>query len=307
MRLRLDPRIKAMIDAEASMFPPRVLVFVAVLRGYEIVQSDAIQLSSLEEVDALVAIPGLGAHVGRAISAEPTVIRESSTPVQPPNLVRQAPGVGQPLPDPAYQEPLQPATPFPVPSRELTPNQPRQITETTHHENPAGPGGNSPDTAQQYMPPNRDKRGVPGPQPREDSPQPGGCTKPSAYQNIQTVLNQGVPASYRGQCTEWADGRYFQLTGRHVDFVQGHIDALGWPEAAPTKGWKVSTTPSAPSMVVFQPQPGMFGATGHVAVVESISGNMLCTSNWNLPTLGVTTMKTFDVSQIPDTVRYISH
>ncbi|KAJ9056695.1 hypothetical protein DSO57_1030343 [Entomophthora muscae] len=59
--------------------------------------------------------------------------------------------------------------------------------------------------------------------------------------------------------------------------------------------------------MVLQPQQWEIGETGHVAIVESISGNSICTSNWNFPDRGSLTMKTFDLTALPSSVKYLTH
>ncbi|KAJ9080251.1 hypothetical protein DSO57_1027096 [Entomophthora muscae] len=122
----------------------------------------------------------------------------------------------------------------------------------------------------------------------------------------ESKINDLYP-SYKGQCTEWADGRYYQLTGHHVDFLNGFYDARFWPQKASEKGWQVGSTPLVASIMALQPQQGEIGETGHVAIVESISGNSICTSNWNFPIRGNLTMKTFDLRALPPSVRYLTH
>ncbi|KAJ9049575.1 hypothetical protein DSO57_1023045 [Entomophthora muscae] len=123
---------------------------------------------------------------------------------------------------------------------------------------------------------------------------------------FETEMNDLYP-SIKGQCTEWADGRYYMLTGHHVDFLNGFYDAKFWPARAQANGWQVSSTPSVASIIVLQPQQGEIGETGHVAIVESISGNSICTSNWNFPGRGKLSMKTFDLRALPPSVRYLTH
>ncbi|KAJ9076556.1 hypothetical protein DSO57_1024974 [Entomophthora muscae] len=111
--------------------------------------------------------------------------------------------------------------------------------------------------------------------------------------NFQILMNSQadrnvIPA---GQCTEWVDGRYYELTGQHVTFSGKASD---WAKQAYTQGniWDVSSVPKVPSIVVMS--KGAQGAslsTGHVAIVESASGSSICTSNWNSPHLGKTTYK----------------
>ncbi|KAI0233017.1 hypothetical protein L0F63_004046 [Massospora cicadina] len=116
---------------------------------------------------------------------------------------------------------------------------------------------------------------------------------------FHTDLNKMLVTG-KGQCTEWADGRYFQLTGRHVDFVQNaFIDATNWDDAARKAGWKVTQTPFTPSIIVIKNTVPGYEGPGHVAVVESVQGSKVCTSNWNKPTPMKLTLTYFDTAQAP--------
>jgi surface antigen len=89
----------------------------------------------------------------------------------------------------------------------------------------------------------------------------------------------GSPESWPvGVCTYWANLRYHELTGFWVTWIG---NAYQWADGAREAGWNVSTTPHVPSIVVLM--PGVEGASsfGHVAVVESASGNTVHTSNMN--------------------------
>jgi surface antigen len=89
----------------------------------------------------------------------------------------------------------------------------------------------------------------------------------------------GGPVSWPlGVCTYWANLRYHQLTGAWVTW---RGNAYQWADGARAAGWHVSQTPHVPSIIVLM--PGVQGASGygHVAVVESASGNTVHTSNMN--------------------------
>lgn len=89
----------------------------------------------------------------------------------------------------------------------------------------------------------------------------------------------GGPVSWPlGVCTYWANLRYHQLTGVWVTWMG---NAYQWADGARAAGWNVSQTPHVPSIIVLM--PGVQGASGygHVAVVESASGNTVHTSNMN--------------------------
>ncbi len=81
-----------------------------------------------------------------------------------------------------------------------------------------------------------------------------------------------------GVCTYWANLRYHELTGHWVTWLG---NAYQWVDGARLAGWNVSTSPHVPSIIVLM--PGVQGASGygHVAVVESASGNTVHTSNMN--------------------------
>jgi surface antigen len=81
-----------------------------------------------------------------------------------------------------------------------------------------------------------------------------------------------------GVCTYWANYRYHELTGYWVTWLG---NAYQWAEGARLAGWHVSSQPHVPSIIVLQ--PGVQGASsyGHVAVVESASGDTVHTSNMN--------------------------
>ncbi|KAI9293738.1 hypothetical protein K502DRAFT_293333, partial [Neoconidiobolus thromboides FSU 785] len=102
----------------------------------------------------------------------------------------------------------------------------------------------------------------------------------------------------KGQCTEWADGRYYQLTGNHALF---NGDAYKWNElASNNQDWKVSKIPKVPSIMVTEKYTNGAGEFGHVSIVESIiDQNTVCTSNWNFPQRGKLTLK--KVRIIPST------
>lgn len=104
---------------------------------------------------------------------------------------------------------------------------------------------------------------------------------PTPNRLFHTVMNHCHTNAKRGQCTEWADGRYFQLTGIHVPFID---HAGNWSKYAPYEGWVVSKTPIVPSIVVLTPRPEDTASPGHVSVVENIyDDGFICTSHWNAP------------------------
>ncbi len=86
-----------------------------------------------------------------------------------------------------------------------------------------------------------------------------------------------------GQCTWWANQRYFQLHGVFVPWTV-NSDAFQWSARASDFGWQVSNTPSVGAIIDFQ--PGVQGASnlGHLGVVEQMLGNgrlLVSNMNWN--------------------------
>jgi surface antigen len=86
-----------------------------------------------------------------------------------------------------------------------------------------------------------------------------------------------------GQCTWWANQRYFQLHGVFVPWTI-NSNAFQWTARAYDFRWHVSSTPSVGAIVDFQ--PGVQGASnlGHLGVVETILGNgrlVVSNMNWN--------------------------
>lgn len=79
-----------------------------------------------------------------------------------------------------------------------------------------------------------------------------------------------------GQSTYWANLRYHQLTNY---WVAWHGNANQWVDGARGVGWDVSQTPHSPSIMVLMSYVQGAGFYGHVAVVESINGNTVHTSN----------------------------
>jgi surface antigen len=93
------------------------------------------------------------------------------------------------------------------------------------------------------------------------------------------VGTSGFNRFFYGQCTYWANMRYYQLTGHQVAWLG---NAYQWAAGASSAGWVVSSTPHVHSIIVLQPGVQLAGGYGHVAVVESILGNgVVSTSDWN--------------------------
>ncbi|KAK9764390.1 hypothetical protein K7432_008135 [Basidiobolus ranarum] len=107
-----------------------------------------------------------------------------------------------------------------------------------------------------------------------------------------------------GQCTDWADARYAQLTGHHVDWSG---NAVNWPSSARNSaGWTVSNQAKSPSIIALQPGVQGVGSDGHVAVVKSIESNGdVYTSNYNYN--GGPYIKTFVTFKPGNRVSFIWH
>lgn len=107
---------------------------------------------------------------------------------------------------------------------------------------------------------------------------PGGGTF-----GLTAIRGLGNPFAY-GQCTWWANQRYFQMHGVFVPWTI-NSDAWQWTARAYDYHWRVSDQPSAGAIIDFQ--PGVQGAhgVGHVAVVERVLGNghvIASNMNWGI-------------------------
>lgn len=75
-----------------------------------------------------------------------------------------------------------------------------------------------------------------------------------------------------GQCTWWANQRYYQLHGVYVPW-RTNANAWAWTARAYDFGWHVSRRPRFGDILDLQPWvQGAYGL-GHVAVVERVLGN----------------------------------
>lgn len=82
-----------------------------------------------------------------------------------------------------------------------------------------------------------------------------------------------------GQCTRYADEQYHTLTGYYVPWS---ANAKDWYIQALAYGWTVSSKPIVPSIICLQGGiQGADGAYGHVAIVESINGKSVTTTDLN--------------------------
>jgi len=87
-----------------------------------------------------------------------------------------------------------------------------------------------------------------------------------------------------GQCTWWANQRYYQLHGVYVPWTT-NSDAWEWTARAYNFHWHVSSTPTVGAIVDLQPWvQGAYGL-GHVAVVERVlsNGDVIASNmNWGI-------------------------
>jgi surface antigen len=93
-----------------------------------------------------------------------------------------------------------------------------------------------------------------------------------------------------GQCTWWADERYYQLHGVFVPWVS-NANAWQWVAQASQFHWIVSQAPQVGDILVLQPDVQGASDLGHVAVVEKVlpNGNVIASSmNWGSQPQNVT-------------------
>ncbi|KAK9761721.1 hypothetical protein K7432_013160 [Basidiobolus ranarum] len=102
-----------------------------------------------------------------------------------------------------------------------------------------------------------------------------------SYTSTLGVENYPLVFEFRnGQCTDWADARYAQITGHHISWSG---DARLWSSRAKADSkWTEADKPKVPSIIVLQPGSQGAGGPGHVAVVERINTDgSVYTSNYN--------------------------
>jgi surface antigen len=75
-----------------------------------------------------------------------------------------------------------------------------------------------------------------------------------------------------GQCTWYANQRFYQLHHAYVPWVMG-ANAWQWTARAYQYHWRVSGSPSVGAIVDLQPWVQGAYNLGHVAVVEQVLGN----------------------------------
>ena len=102
-----------------------------------------------------------------------------------------------------------------------------------------------------------------------------------ASRRYMQVSRQGNVFPY-GQCTWYADQRFYQLHGVYVPWASS-ANAWQWSTRAAEYGWRVSSRPIPGSIIVLQ--RGVQGASwaGHVGIVERINRNgsvIVSSMNW---------------------------
>ncbi len=111
-------------------------------------------------------------------------------------------------------------------------------------------------------------------------------TAPTSFQSAGAVRRIGEAGSSNafpfGQCTWWANQRYYQLHGLFVPWRTNAM-AANWVNQAHVFGWHISTTPIVGAIMVLQPGVQGAYAAGHVGVVEHLltDGSVVASSmNW---------------------------
>lgn len=136
-----------------------------------------------------------------------------------------------------------------------------------------------------------------------------GSLEPKLTVSGGIVSTAGITPDTRypwGQCTWWAATRRADI-GKPIP---GWGNAATWAGSAASAGYTVDGSPSAGSVIVFQ--PGVLGASadyGHVAMVEEVRGDgSILISESNALGLGVVSTREISASQLAaagNGVRYI--
>jgi surface antigen len=100
---------------------------------------------------------------------------------------------------------------------------------------------------------------------------PGSSSVGHSFGGLAAVYGSGNFFPY-GQCTWWANQRYYQVHGVYVPWTF-NSDAWQWTARAYDYHWHVSSTPSVGAIVDLQPWVQGAYSLGHVAVVERILSN----------------------------------
>ncbi len=107
--------------------------------------------------------------------------------------------------------------------------------------------------------------------------------------NASAATGSYNPYPY-GQCTWWADQRYYQLHGVYVPWTS-NSDAWLWTSRAEEFGWHVSSKPTVGAIMDMQPDVQGASGLGHVAVVEQVLGDgeiIASSMNWGADPSAVT-------------------
>lgn len=94
-----------------------------------------------------------------------------------------------------------------------------------------------------------------------------------------------VANGYRGECVDWAGWKLLEGTGTygtHVPIPMGN--ATSWGDSARAKGISVDMTPRAGDAVYWTSGQGGSGDAGHIATVQSVSGNKVVIEEYNFAT-----------------------
>ena len=110
---------------------------------------------------------------------------------------------------------------------------------------------------------------------------PGHTASTSAALSLAKAVRGQTDVFPYGQCTWWANERYYQLHGVFVPWTS-NADAWEWTARASDFHWNISSQPSVGSIIDLQPWvEGAYGL-GHVAVVERVlGGGHVIASNMN--------------------------
>lgn len=128
---------------------------------------------------------------------------------------------------------------------------------------------------------------------------PGGMTQGTAMMPLNGPGSSGNLYA-PGQCTWWADQRYYQLHQVFVPWTT-NADAWQWSDRAREFGWVVDTHPQVGDIIVLGKNVQLASGLGHVAIVESILPNehvLTSDLNWG-PTVQQQAMIAYNVEFIP--------
>lgn len=115
----------------------------------------------------------------------------------------------------------------------------------------------------------------------------GDAGTPAWYGGAYSTYNPFAWSDLYGQCTWYAYGRAYERTGVALEACRIG-NACTWYSSAQSAGFRVGSTPRANSVAVFNTSSGY----GHVAYVESVSGDTVLVSEANNSALGNWTSQT---------------